>query len=241
MQGATHRRFAPIFALGGGILAMRSGFLAFEGLPDAVKLALIVISSTFTSMAPDADLHCYKPYDVIISGKGRGRYRGVNKRQLRVWAVIFKTMGVKGHRTFKSHSPTLWIPLWVGFYLLFSRLIFPLLGIDLYFAGIIQCVIFGMALGFMSHLVGDMFTKSGIPVLPKKNLAPTAEVGLGNVTKASNNLWNYLFLFIGFEVLCFIVDPHKAMQVNMEAVKLVFTLVPTLVGYIFDLFSMFRG
>ena len=129
-------------------------------------------------------------------------------------------MGCKGHRHFISHSPILWAPIFFGsFYVLNTVMGFGkniLLGFPL-------LVLFGMGLGYMSHLLGDAFTLTGIPLLPVGAEFNPIKDTLGripiikNLPKANNPVWTKLFLAAGIDALLCILFPDIFIDLNIKA------------------------
>ena len=64
MDRHTHVPFAPIFSLGATVLISKNVQLV-QSLPIFLNIAIPTAASLLTAMAPDADLHAYKPMFVI--------------------------------------------------------------------------------------------------------------------------------------------------------------------------------
>ena len=69
----------------------------------------------------------------------------------KIWAVLFKLVGLKKHRGWQSHSLLLWTPIWFF-------LIWRLLESGHHY---LTVPLMGIAMGYLSHLVGDLFTMAG--------------------------------------------------------------------------------
>ena len=259
MKGTTHKKFAPIFTLGAAIVAIRAGYFDYDGLPDLVKIGIPPVFSTFTSMAPDADLHAFKPMYVITDKYPKKKHKGkylvkkdgkvkeytVPKGSMKYWAIFYKTIGATSHRCFKSHGPLLWIPIWLLIYILVYLSTTVISNYEHNLLSLLTgLAIFGLACGYISHLVGDQFTKSGLPILPGKDFSLMKTL-LGkkgsNLTRASSKAYNAFFLFISIEVLFFIIDSDKALLVNKEAVMLIITWIPTIIKAIYEFLGLFQS
>ena len=220
MKGKTHRIFAPIFTFGVSTVVINSGLILQE--PGFLAMPLIIGTSALSYLSanwPDADIHAHKPTKVILgtAKKGKdGKYyarskktgeivslTGVNRVDMKIWALFFKKIGATNHRGFKSHSPVLWFPIWLLLFAITKYLI-PINIISI----ILQFIILGIASGFMSHLVSDMFTQSGIPILGK-DFSPMTMLVPKNLKlfKASSDLYNLIFLFVAFNIVGYFFIP----------------------------------
>ena len=262
MKGSTHRMFAPIFATG----------IAYPYLIQQNKLNLpiylsvpifagVIGASYLSANWADADCHAYKPKSVIMGTAKRNKdgyyyvrnkktkelekMSGVKRPDMKMWALFFKSIGATEHRGVKSHSPIVWLILWMS--IIMATLKFPdYFGLAYLLLGLITIIVmpsirkyrnlkkygmigiiltiglsmtfpaipkiigiicsFGFMLGYMSHLVGDLFTDSGLPLFGKVGISPmkAARVGKFQFFKASNQLWNVLFL-IGSATLVYVL------------------------------------
>ena len=152
-----------------------------------------------------------------IENGGKGVYiyydkSGTNSFAMRNMALIFKIMGIKKHRGWQSHSPLLWIPFWIAMTLLaYSVLdIGPFIG----------CIVMGLGLGWTSHLVGDLFTLDGLPLLPKfwtrrageeVKIAPVGGRIAGHrifsFARASNKIWIAIICFAFINLFGYLLTP----------------------------------
>ena len=252
MEASTHKVIAPIFTLGvaTAYLTTSSPDLPLT-LYGTVGLA--TVSSYFAACWPDADQHAkYMPLPVIWAGftpitdtllkpygvkkiykrvdssgrqiRGGGKastlYKGkkyprIKTLSSRLWATVFRVTGLRKHRDWRSHSPLLWCPLWYWLYYIANMI--PYLNIFL------APIVMGFGLGYISHLLGDAFTKSGVPFLPEfkviekipvVNQFTEVKVFRGRFFKANNKLWNYMVILIIAEGALFLISPDLAKSVN---------------------------
>lgn len=249
MEGKTHKIIAPIFTLGvtTAYLTTNSADLP---LTLAGTVGIATVSSFLSACWPDADQHAkYKPLPVIWAGftpvtdvmlksyglkkiktkanaergiksktaylyKGR-KYTKVRSLGARIWASFFRITGLREHRDWRSHSPLLWIPLWYYLYSLTNSI--PYLGIFL------GPIFMGFGLGYISHILGDAFTKSGIPFLPSFGIVEKVpivnhftevKVFKGKFFKADNKLWNYIVIIIIADISLYLISPEFGTKFN---------------------------
>lgn len=82
---------------------------------------------------------------------------GTKDKLMLIFALMYKAMGLKKHRGWQSHSPLLWCIL----------LLFAVLAVYSVPNGdYLGLVVLGLACGYLSHIVGDAFTKGGVEILP---------------------------------------------------------------------------
>lgn len=255
MDRPTHIKFAPIFTLTTSFMLANSTGIA-PGVNNLVQIGLATLASNLTAMAPDADLHCYKPLYIIWGKKGnhkvyvkqnnsnhsrvsqagwnnnRSKQTGRQKRRTtsrrsggyaeknyatpkhlssKIWATLFKFMGTPDHRGFQSHSPILWLPIWAILY--FTAL---------YLNKFLGIFIFGMGAGYMSHIVGDLFTKGGVELFPGANFSPIGQT-LGRIPilrrlpKANNKIWTTMFLIASVDIALLVIAPSLIKPINAAA------------------------
>ena len=134
-------------------------------------------------------------------------------------ALIFKSMGIKKHRGWQSHSPVLWVPAWV----IFTYIAYGVTDLGTY----LGTIILGLSLGWISHLIGDLFTLDGIPLLPKfwkskkrdgsyedLKMAPLKGINVKGhrlfrfgFAKASNKIWIGIVCFLFINIFLKILTP----------------------------------
>lgn len=160
-----------------------------------------------------------KSDNLKIERGGKGYYLyydrcGTSNILMKHMALIFKAMGLKKHRGFQSHSPLIWVPFW----LLMIFLAYKIQNIGVYTGALVL----GLGLGWISHLVGDLFTLDGLPIVPKFwsrdrddiKIAPMGGIKIGKhrlfrfgFAKASNKVWVYMVCFIFFNIFFYILMP----------------------------------
>lgn len=167
----------------------------------------------------------FKNDDAKIEPGGKGVYIyydkcGTKNFAMKEMALIFKSMGIQKHRGWQSHSPVLWIPLWLLLIWVFYRIT----DIGAY----IGAIVLGLGLGWISHILGDLFTLDGIPLMPKFwepkksngtrddiKIAPLAGIKVGghrlfrfSFAKASNRIWIGIVCFIFINIFLKILAPN---------------------------------
>ena len=273
MDRPTHVKFAPIFTLGVSTLLFKIFPLA-PNLPLLAQVAISVGASNITAMAPDADLHSYKPYYVIwdlkknlrreqnvdksqwgarnnnnrrkkknkkasvyyINGK---EYRSPSTTWERIWATIFRLMGCRHHRAVQSHSPDLWIPIWLVLVMMckIASITFRNQAFD-----ILTLVMFGMGAGYTSHLVGDFNTKGGLPFLftggntvsPMRRIFGKIPI-LKNLPKANNPIWTSLFLYVSSNLVLMLFFPQQVIEINKQLIVGIYTIIKSSISAIMSM------
>lgn len=227
------------------------------------------------------------------------------------WSFLFKAMKIKKHRGWQSHSPALWIPVWIA--LIYGSAILPtvmstwgFLALVLVIFGIIfveltkkkkiqmsglvavygaiaviliyqlmpfiskyfPLIIAALGLGYISHIVGDMFTQEGAPILADNKFtralqkipilgrlvvfeAKPVNFRIGrfkfklNFAKASNKWYPYLLMGLVISITFAILDPHQAL-ITFKTITLalfsVFKILLGLIGKLFlGLYNLLKG
>lgn len=99
-------------------------------------------------------------------------------------ALFLKSIGIKKHRGWQSHSPFLWIPILSLITIAFYTL--PEIGIYL------GTILMGFSLGITSHFVGDAMTKGGIELLPSSIMKKLSKFIKKNLFRNRNNFFTRL-------------------------------------------------
>lgn len=274
MEGSTHRIIAPIFTLGTSVAYMSSNA---NNLPLGIYGTAFLASAVSVVSAnwADADLHAmHKPLPVIWAGFNpmldgflattglrrvkrkdeygrvnkvtyvymRKQYSQVRKFDQRVFATLFRITGLRKHRGWQSHSPIVWIPLWVFLYNMSNKISDPMY--------IIPTVVLGLALGYISHLVGDVMTKSGLPILPElkifykvpvigkhvkkfSNAVDDVKIFRGKFFTAGNKTWNFIVIILLLELSGYLAFPEIISGVN----KTIFSLLQIIFQFIMGMFN----
>lgn len=272
MDGPTHRKIAPVFTAGATYLTMTAQGADITSTLAAVGVASAV--SVFSANWADADLYASRPFPAIWAGGKLARAQGVrmariktnnsrrpevfyiykNKRHkkikkfsMRVWATIFRIVGVRGHRVWQSHSPLIYLPLtyfmYIGTQLLFSS--------SNILTSVVSAVPLGLGLGYVSHLFGDLLTYNGLPLLPDfkrlwklpiigpiikfvNNLFSNLKVARFSFAKASNKRWNG-FIYVVLTLAVFsIIFPNIA----KSAILLLLNMIKEIGKGIWELLSV---
>lgn len=120
---------------------------------------------------------------------------GTRNKLMMITALFLKSIGLKRHRGFHSHSPVLWVPLLMALlWLLYS---IPACGIYLGTVGL------GFSMGIWSHLIGDLMTKDGLPLLgDDMRIQPMKYIPFA---RSSNTWWVYVCCFIIINIFTFLM------------------------------------
>lgn len=264
MEGKTHYMFAPIFTVGATYLLATSSVISTQSIPIPLAVAIAAGCSLTTSLVADADLHAYKPKYVILDSKPKKKKNGeyivkvrVTKKdskgnmttsvetrkykppkspQIRAWALFFKAIGITKHRDWRSHSPLLWGFIWFNIIYWIGKT--PLAEISPTLNALLTIIFCGLGMGYISHIVGDMFTKGGVPLGPEIKLTKKKSIGgesvgfikllpkpLRGFFTAGNQLYNKLFLIAGVEVIGYLIIPEQTKAFN----SIIFGMVKGLV------------
>lgn len=225
MDGSGHRAFAPVFTLATSALLVQSGKIEGAGI---MIVACAIAGSTLTATSADADLHAYKSYATIWGLKQSKKHKPPKGLNQKIWATFFKTIGVRAHRDWRSHSPSVWIPLSILItYLsisigesiggIFGSIIFP-------------AFMFGMCSGYVSHIVADAPNKGGIPYFFWNHKVSITKTLLGNrlsnIFRSGNKKMNAFLTLIMMDLALVIIAPGLIVPVN----EAIFAAIKGIVG-----------
>lgn len=246
MKGETHRKVSPVATAGIGYILITNNMVFPAAGNDPVINSLILGALGFISANwPDADQHAKSlPMKAILGnckrnseGKQVGTkkvrengktvskkviYYDIKRPDMKAVAVVFKALGVKAHRTFLTHSPILHGAL---LYLLYNALVtIPVFGVPIAF------VTLGIGLGYFTHLLADLPTDGGLPLLPRikafkdipilnsifGDFKPMSKLKFGKhkFFLAGNQMWNQMFFIIVLDVVGCIMFPSLFVPIN---------------------------
>lgn len=172
---------------------------------------------------------------------------GTNNPLMKYMALIFKAMGIKKHRGFQSHSPLLWIPFWMAV----TWLSYQVQDVGKF----LGAIVLGLGLGWISHLVGDLMTLDGLPLIPRGKgskdfrIAPLGgKIGKHRIfgfAKASNRIWIGCICFIFINLFMYLLTPdlfftiwnsigsllNKILPVIWDGIKSFFNAILSVLGH----------
>lgn len=260
MKGTTHRKVSPVATAGIGFLLL-SNNMAFPiiGTDPTINAILLAGLGYISANWPDADQHaknlpmkailgrCKRNaegkqigYKIeVVNGKKMKKkavFYDIKRADMRAVAMVFKMLGVKAHRTFLTHSPVLHTVL---LYFLYNFTVkIPGMGPTLGF------VILGLGLGYLTHLLADLPTDGGLPILPRirafdnipilrsvfGDFRPVSKLKFGKhkFFLAGNQTWNQIFFLIVVDAVGCIMFPTIFIPLNesiWEAVKTLFQAI----------------
>lgn len=246
MERNTHMIFGGMVGCVGTVVAARSGNLPINDI-TVVSIATVLNTALGVASArwPDADTHSYKPIPVILGlckeGKIQNRkcliyhhkgYARVKYLDIKLWAIIYKLMGLRKHRKWQSHTD-LWILFWLLVYYKVSHITSVVFNIPL---SLISIPLLGVGLGVTSHLIADNFTQESTNVfVPFKFAENIPIIGrllnlkldfLKHITifghkpfKATNKAWNVIFLILMGYISLFILFPTETKGISLMIIS----------------------
>ena len=168
------------------------------------------------------------------------KYPKVKHVGSRIWATLFRMMGLRAHRDWRSHSPLIWCFVW--YWLYYMSCLIPIEPISM----IASPIVLGFGLGYISHIVGDAFTKSGIPLLPDVGVVQKFPV-LNHLTevrflkgkffRANNKLWNGIVICLIADAMLFLISPDFAMSINSFIFDTIWTIILVIYNSILAMFT----
>lgn len=257
MDGKHHKIFAPIFTFGASQLLLQSGVLSPE--LGQMGIAVASVASLATATLADADLFAGYPTiaitDAMPSRKRNGyyhfkgpdgkvrKYRPPRSKITRVTALGMKSIGVRKHRDWRTHAPTIYIPL--GFLLIKLTNSIQLSGEMGKFTALVQAIIVGFVLGYISHIIADIPNKGGVPLGPSnKQYSITKRLfgkRLSNFFKSSNKVYSALFIAISIDLVFFIINKDLAMKFNMQIFSILRTIISPIIKFLASIFKRLLG
>lgn len=257
MDGKHHKMFAPAFSLGIAELMLQTGIIN-ESLGQ-MGVVLAAGASLLTATAPDADLFASYPtvaildavpykkrngYYMMRGGDGRiKKYRPPKNILTRYVALFFKSIGVRKHRDWRTHAPTIYFPL--GFLIIKLTNMIQLSGEFETFTAALQAIIIGMVLGYWSHIVADIPNKGGIPLGPSnRQYSITRRLfgkRLSNFFKSGNKVWNTIFIAAVIDFSLFVINRDLALKFNMQIFNFVKTILRPILNLLTKVFQQLLG
>lgn len=257
MDGKNHKIFAPIFTFGVSQLLLQSGVLSSEIGQTGVVVA--TMASLLTSTLPDADLFAGYPTmaitDAMPSRKRNGyyhfkgpdgrvrKYRPPKSKVTRATALFMKSIGVRKHRDWRTHAPTIFFPL--GFLIIKLTNSIQLSGEFGKFTALLQSIIVGLVLGYVSHIVADIPNKGGVPLGPSnKQYSITRKIfgnKLSNFFKSGNKIYSSLFIALSIDAVFFIINKDLALRFNLQIFAIIKMIFKPLIIFIKTIFNRLLG
>lgn len=257
MDGKHHKMFAPAFTLGMAELMLQTGIIN-ESLGQ-MGVILATAASLTTATMPDADLFASYPTVAILDAapykkrngyymmRGRNgqikKYRPPKNIITRYIALFFKSIGVRKHRDWRTHAPTIYFPL--GFLIIKLTNKLQLSGDMETFTASLQAIIIGMVLGYLSHIVADIPNKGGIPLGPSnKQYSITRRIfgkRFSNFFRSSNKVWNTIFIAAIIDFSLFVINRDLALKFNMQIFNIVKTILKPLLNLLTKVFQQLLG
>lgn len=141
MTGVTHRAFSVTFAIGGAAALTQFGMSDVNPL---IAAPVLLMSARYGALMPDVDHH----------------WSSVSEKTLpnRILNGFIHLTGGK-HRSWQTHSWDIYLVL-LAIMLFFPKEMFASLGIPT--VSVMYMLIYGVMLGWGSHLFADMLTPAGI-------------------------------------------------------------------------------
>lgn len=243
MNGKQHRLVAPIFTAAISLIAVSTKVVSVDNMYAFIGTASA--ASLLTANLPDADLYATYPIRVLW-GKGikRVRRKGQIKTysapkgmHMRTAATVFKSLGVKRHRDWRTHSPMIHVPLGIAIIWL-AMTLFKTMSIPL-------GLICGLVFGYWSHIAADIPNKGGIPLglsnsqfsLPKMLLGDRGS----NLFRSGNKLPVIFFIVAMIEITLFVISPSSAKKLNIAVYNLLARAVGFILYIIKEALSAIRG
>lgn len=247
MDGKGHRMFAPIFSFCGAQLLLNYGLIS----PTLGQTGIAVTCgvATISAMLPDADLYAAYPTVAILdampmkkkngayhfrTNNGVKQYRPPKNKIVAMMALFWKSIGVRKHRDWRTHAPTIHIPL--GLLLIKLTNVLQLSGNLAPYTALAQSILLGIVLGYWSHIVADFPNKGGIPLGPSNKQYSISRRLLGNrfsnIFKSSSKFYVSLMMAIFIDLAFFLVNKDAALKVNMLALNTVTTILKSVLNVI---------
>jgi membrane-bound metal-dependent hydrolase YbcI (DUF457 family) len=141
MTGPTHRAFSVTFALGGAVVLTHFGLSEVNPL---VAAPVLLMASRYGALLPDVDHHWDSVADKTVPN------RIIN-------GFIHLTGG--SHRSWQTHSWDIYLVI-LAVVLLFPADMLAPLGVAT--LSVFNALVYGVMLGWASHLFSDMLTPKGV-------------------------------------------------------------------------------
>lgn len=250
MDGKQHRVIAPIFTVLSTIIASKSGIIDTANI--YTTLAVATPLSVLFANAPDADLYASYPVKVILGKSGKQyatkRYnKRTEKKELKkynspkgpinkMFALLFKSLGVKKHRDWRSHSPLIYIPLGILAIKLINKIPEP--------TGVLLGVVLGTVFSFWSHLFADMPNKGGLEYFPGggskgiKNITPKF---MHNWFRSGGKFMYAIVIASMIEIFLFLLSKDLAVKINTGAYTIIKGIVMNIVNIILSFIKLITG
>ena len=246
MKSETHRKVSPVATAGIAYILLTNQMAVPLLGSDPVLNSLVLGGLGFVSANwPDADKHamslpmkailgrCKRNADgkqvgvkkVIENGVVKRKkvvYYDIKRPDMRAMAVIFKALGVNKHRGFLTHSPIL--HAFILYMVYNALLVIPSVGLPISFIAL------GVGLGYLTHLLADLPTDGGLPLLPRikafekipilssvfGDFRPMSKLKFGKhkFFLADNQMWNQMFFLIVLDVVGCIIFPDLVVPIN---------------------------
>lgn len=141
MTGNTHRAFSVTFAIGGAFALTHFGISEVNPL---VSAPVLLMSARYGALMPDVDHH----------------WSSVSEKTLpnRIINLFIHLTGGK-HRSWQTHSWDIWAVL-MCIVMFFPKEVLAPLGVPT--VSVLYMILYGVMLGWCSHLFSDMLTPAGI-------------------------------------------------------------------------------
>lgn len=131
------------------ILSATSPFMrTAHGFGDPFAMGAAILGGAAGAIGPDLDIIIPALIPKIMVWFGSRPFKNLREKKIQT-----------GHRTY-SHSLILWMGVTIVALILSFILLAPTLG-----SGVASCFAWGLSIGYFFHLVADMTTVTGVPLL----------------------------------------------------------------------------